>query len=212
MESRCLLRLILAIALTILYFKTLSPNCKILLGDLDDKFLVLDSSLYNTDFLRNKSISSHWITRVPESVKTCKEALSKKRYLWTKVDKDFKYYEMLSDYGGRRQRWIVVQNREDMHKEQSTLKKKLDREEQVITKSCQKLSLKIFVLKEELREVIENQGKQHPLFTFNHQILGVFKKFPNSKRKIKVGYKIIYRFTRNEIRIEKLPLPRMSGS
>ncbi len=111
---------------------------------------------------------------------------------------------MLADYGGRKQRWVIVENRETKHKERATPKKNLEREEAVIAKACQKLTRKVFVQKEELREVIESQRKQHPLFIFNHQILGVFKKFPNSKRKIKVGYKILYRFSKNETRIEKL--------
>ncbi len=98
-------------------------------SDLDDKYLVLDSSLYNKAFLKNQSITGHWITRVPESVKSCKELVSKRRLHWIQIDDNFKYAEVFSNYGGRTQRWIEVNNREARHRELATLKKKLDKEE-----------------------------------------------------------------------------------
>ena len=46
-------------------------------GEIDKKYFVLDSALYNKEFLLNKDIKDDWITRVPESVKLCKEALER---------------------------------------------------------------------------------------------------------------------------------------
>ncbi len=67
-----------------------------------------------------------------------------------------------------------------------------------------KIRNKIFNKKEEALEEIANQRKQHPLFTFDHHIVGSFKKIRRSKRKIRVGYKIVPRFCRNEMKIEQL--------
>jgi transposase len=51
---------------------------KNLYGDLG--VLVADSSLYSKNFLLNKKIKGYWITRVPESLKMAKHALSREYY------------------------------------------------------------------------------------------------------------------------------------
>ena len=44
---------------------------------LKDKLFVIDSSLYSKKFLQNQNIKGYWITRVPESVKDCRQLLEK---------------------------------------------------------------------------------------------------------------------------------------
>ena len=46
---------------------------------LDGRYMVLDSALYNKAFLKNKLISTDWITRVPESNKPCKLVVTKEK-------------------------------------------------------------------------------------------------------------------------------------
>ena len=94
--------------------ESLQTNLK---SDIKDKILVLDSSLYNKSFIANDNITSDWITRVPESIKLCRDLLSKTRNDWTKIDSDYKYAETIVSYGGKDQRWIIVRNRESKYKE-----------------------------------------------------------------------------------------------
>lgn len=172
--------------------------------DLNDKFLVVDSSIYSKDFLQNESISSNWITRVPESIKLCKDLLSKKRSNWIKIDKDYKYAEIIVNYGGVDQRWIIVQNRESKYKELDTLDKKLKKEEKNLDEAFEKLKKRVFQSKVEAEEYLAMKRKSHPLFKLEASFIGVYKRIPRSKRRIKVGVKIHVKVKRNEDRIEKL--------
>jgi transposase len=80
------------------------------LDQMKNKIFVLDAALYSKEFLLNPNITGDWITRVPESVKMCKESLERNYdpLLWTKVDKDFKFVELESTYAGIKQRWILI--------------------------------------------------------------------------------------------------------
>lgn len=173
-------------------------------NDIDDKVLVCDASLYNKEFLRNKDVSCNWVTRVPESVMLCKNTLSKEREDWIKLDNDYKYAEITVKYGGVEQRWIIVRNRESKYKELDSLKKRLKNEEESIEKSHKKLPHKVFLSKVEANIYIANQKDNHPLFNFNHAIVSVYKKVPKTKHKVKIGVKIIPRFSRNDVAIKKL--------
>ena len=169
-----------------------------------DKVMILDSSLYNKEFVRNKDISCHWVTRVPESILLCKDTLSEEREDWIKIDDDYKYAEIKAKYGGVEQRWIIVRNRESKYKEIDALKKRLKSEEESIEKSCKKLKNKIFVSEAEAKLFIANQRDSHPLFSINHSIIGAYIRIPKTKRKLKIGVKILPKFSRNEVAIKKL--------
>ena len=177
---------------------------------MEDKFMVFDCSLYNKEFLLNKSISGHWITRVPESVKMCKDYLERDydKILWTKVDKDFKFVELESSYGGKKQRWILVRNREAKYKELKTFKKNLEKEEKTIEKGLEKLQKKIFYSKEEANRDVENQKKYHPNFIFKHKVNGLYDYRKGYKRKIKIGYTVVISYKRDEKRIRKCELKK----
>lgn len=176
-----------------------------LIEGIDDKFFVMDAALYSKDFLLNKKITGNWITRVPESVKLCKEALERDydKILWTKVDKDFKFVELESQYGGMKQRWILVRNREAKYKEIATFKKQLIKEEKTIEQSLNKLQKKIFYSKEEAKRDAELQKKYHPNFDFTYRIAGLYDHRKGIKRKIRTGYTVIITFKRNKERIKK---------
>ncbi len=171
--------------------------------DLEDRFLVLDSALYNRKFLANELIEGRWITRVPESIRLCKDKVSEKRIDWTKIDKDFKYYEISVKYGGVKQRWIVVRHRKPKYKEIATFDKKLDKQEEAVKKSHKRLVNKVFPDKKEAQIYGENQRRQYPNFIFDHHIVAVRKKLRGTRRTIVTGYSLKPNFRRNESRIEK---------
>jgi transposase len=171
--------------------------------ELEERVLVLDSSLYNKYFLRNQFITGDWITRVPESVKACKELVSKKRQLWTKIDKDFKYFETISNYGGKKQRWIVVRCRESKYKEQETFNKKLDKEEMALKSRLKKLEARSFIEKIDASYEIFKTREQYQNFNINGNIVAIKKRILGTKRYRKIGYKLKMGYSRNENRINK---------
>ena len=175
-----------------------------------DKIFVLDAALYSKEFLLNPNITGDWITRVPESVKMCKEYLERDydQQLWTKVDNDFKFVELESTYGGIRQRWILVRNREAKYKEIATFKKQLIKESKIIEKGLSNLEKKIFYSKEEAAREIENRKKYHPHFILSYKIQGLYEKTKGTKRKIRIGYMLATSFKRDEARIKKTEMKK----
>lgn len=171
----------------------------------ENEVFVLDAALYSSEFLLNRNIKGHWLTRVPESVKMCKDFLETDydKILWTKIDKDYKFIELRSFYGGVEQRWLVIRNREAKYKEIATLKKQLLKEEDTIKKGIATLEKKIFYSKEEAAREIENKKKHHLHFTFSYKIQGLYEKQKGQRKKIRIGYMLAISFIRNEERIIK---------
>jgi len=187
-----------------LFQETIIKLQEVIGNELKDKFLVLDSSLYSKAFLKNEAITGHWITRVPETVKSCKDLLSKKRQNWIKIDGNYKYFEIYADYGNRDQRWVVVENREAKYKELATLEKNLQKSTDLIEARGKRIKNRLFEKLEEAKLEISNQRKQHPLFEINHQIAIVYKKIKGSSRRIRVGYRVVSKFKKNAERIMQL--------
>jgi transposase len=192
-----------------LFQKTIIKVQDLIKEQVGDKIFVLDAALYSKEFLLNPHITGDWITRVPESVKLCKEALERDYdpLLWTKVDNDYKFVELESTYGGIKQRWILVRNREAKYKEIATFKKRLLREEEVINLGIKKLEKKIFFTKEEAAAYMENPKKNHPNFIFTSRVQGIYGK-SKTKRKPLIGHMLAVTFKRNEVNIKKCEMKK----
>jgi transposase len=188
-----------------LFQNTMIKVQNLLKNEIKDKVYVLDAALYCKEFLLNGNIEGDWVTRVPESVKLCKQYLETDydKILWTKVDKDYKFIEVESSYGGIYQRWLIVRNREAKFKEIATFKKQLIREEGAIGKSIATLEKKIFYSKEEAVRDIEMKKKYHIHFNFTYKIQGIYGKDKETKRKIRFGYMLVITFRRDEKKIKK---------
>lgn len=188
-----------------LFKDTIVKLSEIIHDEIKDKFIVLDSSLYNKKFLLDRSITGNWITRVPESIKLCKDYVEREydKILWTKIDKDFKYVELTSSYGGKEQRWILVRNREAKYKEIATFNKRLEKEEVNIKKSVTKLEKKIYYSEKEAEREMKLLKKYHPNFIFSNKVRGHYEVRKGSKRKIKIGHRLHLSFKRNSGRISK---------
>ncbi len=105
--------------------------------------IVGDSALYSKDNLELlKQIK--WLTRVPLSIKEAKNLVS------TLSDSEFKssaipgysWVERESNYGGIRQRWLVVKSAARTESDLASLEKKIAKESESIQKKLTKLSQK----------------------------------------------------------------------
>jgi transposase len=179
---------------------------------MENQIFVLDAALYSKEFLLNPHITGDWVTRVPESIKLCKEYLERDydKLLWTKVDKDFKFVELESTYGGIKQRWILVRNREAKYKELATFKKQLDKEKETIESGIKKLEKKIFFTKEEAAREMENHKTYHQHFIFTYKIQGICEKVKTNDREkiVRIGYNLSISFKRDETRIKKTEMKK----
>lgn len=87
------------------------------------EYLVMDSAGYTAETLSQHSGQVKWISRVPESIKACKEALLSDEPLQP-LDEKHLYRVLQSDYADIAQRWILVWSEEAYNRELKTLRKK----------------------------------------------------------------------------------------
>ncbi|MDJ0595592.1 MAG: IS1634 family transposase [Pleurocapsa sp. MO_226.B13] len=112
--------------------------------------IVGDSALYSKDNLGLlKQIK--WLTRVPLSVKEAKNLLSnvKNSELTNSEIPGYSWVERESNYGGIRQRWLVVKSEARTESDKKSLEKKITKESESIQKKLTKLSQKRFQSKTE---------------------------------------------------------------
>lgn len=112
----------------------------------DDSFIwIADSALYSKESIQAIN-ACKWITRVPESIKECKEAIDKERSPENLLDFGDGYtgYLTTSNYGGITQKWLVVHSREALKRELATLERQIKKEQEAALKACWHLKNKIF--------------------------------------------------------------------
>lgn len=112
----------------------------------DDSFVwIADSALYSKESIQAIDHCT-WITRVPESIKECKEAIEKERALDDFLDFGDGYtgYLTTSDYGGIPQQWLVVHSVAALKRETETLERQIIREQEHALKACWHLKNMVF--------------------------------------------------------------------
>ncbi len=107
--------------------------------------IVGDSALYSKDNLELlKQIK--WLTRVPLSIKEAKNlviTVSEKEFKNSEIH-GYSWVERESNYGGIRQRWLVVKSEARTESDLASLEKKITKESESIQKKLTKLSQKRF--------------------------------------------------------------------
>ncbi len=110
-----------------------------------DTTIVGDSALYSKDNLELlKQIQ--WLTRVPLSIKEAKNLVSTVKNSEFKNSEipGYSWLERESNYGGIRQRWLVVKSEARTESDLTSLEKKITFESESIQKKLTKLSQKRF--------------------------------------------------------------------
>ena len=127
--------------------------------------IVGDSALYSKENLELlKQIK--WLTRVPLSIKEAKNlvsTVSEKEFKNSKIP-GYSWVERESDYGGIRQRWLVVKSEARTESDLASLEKKITKESQSTQKKISKLSQQKFSSNTEAElnlKLIQSQLKFH---------------------------------------------------
>ena len=133
-----------------------------------DSIMVADSALYSQENLKIME-DLNWITRVPLTVKKAKELIQsvsvesiedlenidpEERELIAKLqEKGYKWKEMIVDYGGVKQRWLIVESESRKESDWQRLEEKIKKEELKAEKLLRKLE------KEEFENLAQGQYK-----------------------------------------------------
>ncbi len=86
------------------------------------KYLVLDSAGYAQETLAAYPEGVKWVSRVPATLKACKEALNAD-LMFQELSEGYRYASLCSLYGGIKQRWLVIHSEQAYKREMRTLTK-----------------------------------------------------------------------------------------
>jgi transposase len=91
-------------------------------------YYVADSSFYTDNNIKNLG-KSFWISRVPATITEAKELLTANLNLKTlKSDERYSFYQTFMEYGGVKQKWVLLLSHKMKEKKEETLRTKLEKE------------------------------------------------------------------------------------
>ncbi len=127
------------------------------IGELQNRapssFIVMDSAGYTQEGIAEFSNLTHWISRVPESIKTAKEFISSNKQ-WVEYQKGVKYSELNTSYAGVDQRWLLVYSEEAFAREIKTLTKNYAKSSEQESKDFKKLCKEIFKCEQDAKKAL----------------------------------------------------------
>jgi len=97
-----------------------------------------------------------WISRVPATINEAKELIASNLSLKTlKNDERYSFYQTFVEYGGVKQKWVLLLSHKMKEKKEVTLRTKIDKEIEKAEKSLKKLKGKDFFCEEDALKAAE---------------------------------------------------------
>lgn len=111
---------------------------------------IVDSALYSEENIQRLS-GTNWLTRVPETLSLAKKLVNttKETEFQPTKDENYKVLETEKEYGGIKQRWILVHSEQAKKRETKSFEKKLEKEEEKVKTEFNRLQRKRFHCKED---------------------------------------------------------------
>jgi transposase len=126
------------------------------------RYLVADSKLYcedSIDYLKEVP----FVTRIPATIKLeneiTKAAIEDKR-IWQKIDEENQYKTFEVEHYGIKQRWIVVQSQESIHRAEKRIQKAIEKEKKALEGDLKKLIKQKFHCREDALENLAALNKK----------------------------------------------------
>jgi transposase len=133
----------------------------------DIEYLVMDSAGYTKKSLEACQNTIKWISRVPETLSESKIVIEKDYDTWNELPNGYKYVPLTSEYGGVKQRWLLVFSKEAYEREIITLKKKIVKESEKELRDFLKLCNTAFNCKVDAQKTINSFKKKCKYLSFN---------------------------------------------
>lgn len=127
----------------------------------EDKIWVWDSAFYSERNVKEVSESYKWITRVPETISETKELLESsdtEKMRRTQIS-GYHLFRTFVEYGGVKQRWIVVFSEKAFTRERETLEKRIEKEREKVEKELWHFSNQPFHSKEDGLNALRGKEK-----------------------------------------------------
>ncbi|MDR3666542.1 MAG: IS1634 family transposase [Ignavibacteriaceae bacterium] len=145
-------------------------------------YYVADSSFYTEDNIKNIG-RSFWISRVPATICEAKELLTANLNLKTlKSDERYSFYQTFVEYGGIKQKWVLLLSHKMKEKKEETLRKKLENEVEKAEKSLKKLKGRDFFCEEDALKIAEEWIQDFPSVMFEKiDLKAIYKREPGKR-------------------------------
>lgn len=172
---------------------------------------VADAALYTKDKLLSKGNTIIWVTHVPETIKEAKEIVQKdqKEYEWVNLNNGYSITPIESNYGGVKQRWILVFSEKAFENECNTVKLMFERKEEALKSAIKKFAKEIFHCEKDATKSFKNFAKKHSLFILESTVDTVYtrpdgkKGRPKDEEKVLKGYSVDIKYQINNVEIAK---------
>jgi transposase len=149
------------------------------LADGETPWFVLDSAAYTADNIANWGTKKRWLTRVPETISEAQTALqSVATDDMTVLDNGYAIHATTSEYGGVRQRWLVVYSEQAAQRELKQLNKRVTRAATEAEKALKTLNNQQFACEKDARQAVAKVAQKlkwhivtatyHPLKKYPH--------------------------------------------
>lgn len=158
----------------------------------ENTYFVADSALYNRKTLETISSSMKWITRVPENLSDAKRVLQSLDSL-KELEPGYAGKELISEYGGVKQRWLLVYSEQAYLRGEKTLKKRVQKEKEQALRELKRWSRLDFDCEKDAREALSRWGKKLKY----HALAGITvmsKRVKDGKGRPRADAPMIYRY------------------
>jgi transposase len=125
----------------------------------EDAYFIADGALYTQKTIAGISESMKWITRVPETLSEAKKIVQYEGPL-EEIEEGYSGKEFESEYGGPKQRWLLVHSEQAHIRESKTLKKQIEKEKDRMTRELTRWSSTEFDCEIDAREALARFEKQ----------------------------------------------------
>jgi transposase len=145
-------------------------------------YYVADSSFYTDNNIKNIG-KSFWISRVPATITEAKELLTANLNLKTlKSDERYSFYQTFVEYGGVKQKWVLLLSHKMKEKKEQTLRTKLEKDVEKAEKSFKKLKGEDFFCEEDALKAAEKWIQDFPSVSLEKVDMKSIKKRESGKR------------------------------
>jgi transposase len=128
----------------------------------DRAYYIADSAFYTEKNLQTLGSHTYWISHVPTTISRVKSLLASDTPLVPGNDPGYSFHECQAEYGGIRQKWVLVSSEKGRLRQEKTYDRTLKNRMENVRKSFKKLKAKEFVCEPDARLAAERWFSEHP--------------------------------------------------
>ncbi|MFH2031589.1 MAG: IS1634 family transposase, partial [Bacteroidota bacterium] len=136
---------------------------------------VADAALYTKDKLLSKDNHTLWVTRVPETISEAKVLVQKNKeeVIWINLENGYSISPQESNYGGVKQRWVLVFSEQAFKNEVNTVEIVFTKKEEILKSAIKKFEKEFYYCEKDAIKAFKKFIKKHPLFILKSKIVRI---------------------------------------